>query len=132
MEYLKNTAAWKLAELAQNLGADFSLFDAALKASSADDIARAYTHCLTDPIYQTRSVPRLVLREYLQLRLMEEHVAAQRRMGRTITWLNWALVVFTLALVWFSYVEYKRHDSVPAPPRPLHFVPDVPQPAAPQ
>ena len=110
---------------------DISLFDAAVKSATADDIARAYALSLTEKDLDGSEKHRLILREYLQVKLMHEHVAAQKRMGTQLTLLTWALVIFTLALVWFGYVDYsKKHEGVQARP-PTHFVPDAPQPAVP-
>ena len=108
---------------------NITLFDAMQSSCSADDIARAYALSLTEKALDGSEKHRLILREYLQLKLMHEHVAAQKRMGRTINWLTFALLVFTAALAWFGYADYhSKHESV----RPsTHFVPDVPPPKPP-
>jgi hypothetical protein len=131
MADLNETAARALAEAAFKMG-DLSPFNAAIKSASADVVARAYALCLTDSAFTSRGAPQLILREYLQLRLMQEHVAAQERMGRTINRLTFGLFILTAALAaltaglfWFGYADYhsKKHDSVAAPQPQASAVP---------
>ncbi len=75
-----------------------------LKPSSAT-IARAYALCLNQNQPFTSEANRLMLNTRLQVALMEEHVAAQRRMGFTINALTWVLVVLTLVLVIFGVID---------------------------
>jgi hypothetical protein len=98
----RNDAAWQIAEAAHasmNSGPD--TLDAALARlkPSARDIARAYGLCLSAGPFASSEAPRLVLAARLQVALVEEHVEAQRRMGRTINWLTVVLVVLTVVLV---------------------------------
>jgi hypothetical protein len=48
---------------------------------------------------------REILAARLQIQLMEEHVAAQERMGQTISVLTGVLVVLTLLLVVFGFAD---------------------------
>jgi hypothetical protein len=98
----KNDVAWKLAEAAHastNSGPD--TLETALTdlKPSARDIARAYALCLSAGPFASSEAPRLILAQRLQVALVEEHVEAQRRMGRTINALTWVLVVLTVVLV---------------------------------
>jgi hypothetical protein len=99
----QNDPAWKIAEAAlASVNSGPSILDAALNDSeaSAKDIARAYALCLTSqtPFVSTEAT-RLILSARLQVALVREHVAAQRRMGRTINILTGVLVVLTVVLV---------------------------------
>ena len=101
--------AWKLAAAADAAGmsGDMDAFErafAALKPNSRI-IARAYAVCLTKPPFTAHEASRLILYRYLEVALMEEHVAAQRRMGRTINRLTFFLVLLTAALVFFGVVD---------------------------
>jgi hypothetical protein len=127
----RNETALALAQAAFDAArfGNITLFDAVQSSCSADDLARAYALSLTEKALDGSEKHRLILREYLQLKLMHEHVAAQRRMGWTINVLTGALLAFTAALAWFGYVDYsKKHESIRSP---THFVPDAPQPAPP-
>jgi|SRR5580658_3591301 hypothetical protein len=75
-----------------------------LKPNSAT-IARAYALCLNQNQPFTSEANRLMLNTRLQVALVEEHVAAQRRMGFTINALTWVLVVLTLVLVAFGVID---------------------------
>jgi hypothetical protein len=108
----ENDPAWKIAVAARasaNSGPD--ALDAALTElkPSARDIARAYALCLSQqPQLQEQfssEAIRLILAARLQVALVEEHVEAQRRMGRTITGLTWMLVVLTVVLVILGGVD---------------------------
>jgi hypothetical protein len=101
----QNDVAWKIAEatLASiNTGPD--TLDTALTdlKASAKDIARAYALCLTNRTPFGSEANRLILNTRLQLALMQEHVAAQKRMGLTINILTTVLVVLTVVLVIFG------------------------------
>jgi hypothetical protein len=108
----QNDPAWKLAEasLATARG-DLKALDQAVTTLNATskDIARAYALCLanTGEAFSQTEATRLILNTRLQVALVEEHVAAQKRMGRTIKWLNWVLVFLTAALVWMGWRTIK-------------------------
>jgi hypothetical protein len=108
----KNDPAWKIAEAAHastNSGPD--TLDAALTLlkPSAMDIARAYALCLSAGPFASSEAPRLILSTRLQVALVQEHVEAQRRMGRTINVLTVVLVVLTVALVALGVVAIRMH-----------------------
>jgi hypothetical protein len=105
--------AWKIATAAHastNSGPD--ALDAVLTdlKASASDIARAYALCLSAGPFASAEAPRLILATRLQVALVQEHVKAQQRMGRTITGLTWVLVALTVALVIFGGMDiWMRH-----------------------
>jgi hypothetical protein len=103
-----NDPSWKLADASfQTLRGDHEAFDRALTElrPTSRTLARAYALGLyAQPFISHGGVP-LILEKRLQVALMEEHVAAQRRMGRTINRLTFWLVVLTLALVVFATLD---------------------------
>jgi hypothetical protein len=110
----QNDPAWKIAEAAlKSIDSGPSTLDAALLQASAKDIARAYALCLSSltPFSQTEAT-RLILDTRLQVALVQEHVAAQQRMGRTLNILTVALVVLTLALVIFGGIAIWQKPGV--------------------
>jgi hypothetical protein len=103
----ENDPAWKLATAVRaSLNNDPEHLERVFKelAPTATTVARAYTLCLTTPLFSAEA-NRLILNTRLQVVLMEEHVAAQRRMGFTINALTWVLVVLTLVLVVFGVID---------------------------
>ena len=62
-------------------------------------VAQAYALCLNTPPFSQTEATRLILGTRLQVALVEEHVAAQKRMGRTINVLTVVLVILTVLLV---------------------------------
>lgn len=114
----QNHAAWKLAEAAHS-GSIEQVEDAFKDNNvSIDTIALAFALCLREQPFTSLEAPRLVLREYLQLKLVQAHVAAQERMGGKINRLTWALIVLTLfililtgALAWLAFEEHRQHAS---------------------
>jgi|SRR5580700_235932 hypothetical protein len=103
--------AWKLAEGARSAvaSANVELLEKAINPfPSADTIAQALALSLTTHPFIQYDAPRQILRDYLQVALTREHVAAQKRMGRTVNRLNVILVFLTAALVWFGYVDYSK------------------------
>jgi hypothetical protein len=104
----ESDTAWKLAKAVQaaasndpdNLDKTF----AELKPS-ATHIARAYTLCLTTSPFNLSEANRLILNARLEVALMEEHVAAQRRMGVTINVLTGVILFLTLVLVGFGVID---------------------------
>jgi hypothetical protein len=112
----ENNSAWKLATAARAaLNNNPDCLDDAFKElkPSAITIARAYTLSLTTIPFSQSEANRLILGARLQVALMEEHVAAQRRMGRMINVLTGVLVVLTLVLVVFGGVEFLHLRSPP-------------------
>ena len=107
----ENDPAWKLAMAAYRGSMDQFDGDIRELKPSAESIARAYALCLKSAPFNQSEAPRLILREYLQLKLMQEHVAEQERMGRTINVLTVVLVVLTAALTLFAYEEHQEHRS---------------------
>jgi hypothetical protein len=104
----ENDPAWKLAAAADaSLKGGPDILEEAFKAlePSPTTIAQAYALCLTKSQFQADSRSGLILSARLQVALVEEHVAAQRRMGFTINALTWVLVVLTLILVAFGVVD---------------------------
>jgi hypothetical protein len=104
----ENDPAWKLAAAAdasRNGGSD--ILEEAFKdlKPTTITIAQAYALCLTTPLFSGSEANRLILSTRLQVALMEEHVAAQRRMGFTINALTWVLVVLTVVLVVFGVID---------------------------
>jgi hypothetical protein len=99
--------AWKLAQAALASLSNADRLEEAFKElkPTAITIARAYSLSLTTPPFSTREANRLILDARLQVALMEEHVAAQKRMGFTINALTWVLVALTLVLVIFGVVD---------------------------
>jgi hypothetical protein len=98
----ENDPAWKLAAAADaSLKGGSDILEEAFKAlkPAPTTIAQAYALCLTKTQFTADSRSRMILNARLQVALMEEHVAAQRRMGFTINALTWVLVVLTVALV---------------------------------
>ncbi len=83
-------------------------FGAMLREVNAETVAQALGVCLTTPPFSGDGRVRDKLQTYLQIILTREQIAAQRRMGHTITVLNVVLVLLTLALVWFSWVGYRK------------------------
>ena len=65
-------------------------------------IAQAYALCLTRAPFSGAAANYMTLETRLQVALMQEHVAAQERMNRTINILTGVLVVLTLLLVVFG------------------------------
>lgn len=104
----ENDPAWKIAEAARaSLASGPDTLDKALadlKASS-NDIARAYALCLTQTPFSTSEANRLIIDSRLKVALVQEHVAAQKRMGRTLNILTWVLVVLTVVLVVFGGID---------------------------
>jgi hypothetical protein len=104
----ENDPAWKLAAAADaSLQGGSDILEEAFKAlkPAPTTIARAYALCLTKTPFTADSRSRMILEARLQVALMEEHVAAQRRMGFTINALTWVLVVLTLVLVVFGVID---------------------------
>ena len=104
----KEDPAWKIAEATYNsLSTDPSTLDATLKKlqASAEDIARAYALCLSPTPFSSTEATRLILQSRLHVALVQEHVAAQKRMGRTVNILTWALVVLTVVLVGLGGID---------------------------
>jgi hypothetical protein len=104
----QNDAAWKIAEATMaSLGGHPDALDTALTdlKASARDIARAYALCLWKPPFSATEASRLILNTRLQVALVQEHVAAQRRMGLTVNILTFVLVVLTIALVIFGGMD---------------------------
>ena len=104
----ENDPAWKLAAAAhESLNGGPDDLEAVFKdlKPTTITIAQAYALCLTKNPFSGDSRSRLILNARLEVALMEEHVAAQRRMGRTINVLTWVLVVLTLVLVIFGLID---------------------------
>ena len=93
---------------------------------SAEIVSEALALCVAEPPFQSHGAASLMLRDYLQFVLTRDHIAAQRRMGRTVTWLNWILVALTIALVWFAWVGY-RGGQARAKPADAQVQADGPQ-----
>lgn len=102
-----NDPAWKIAEATlTSINTGPNTLDAALVGQSATDIARAYALCLTSQTtFASNEATRLILSARLQVALVQEHVAAQRRMGRTVNRLTVAIAALTLLLVIFGIIE---------------------------
>jgi hypothetical protein len=77
---------------------------------TARDLARAYEWAFFDHFVGS-AAHRHALRARLEGALVEEHVAAQQKMGRAVTWLNWVLVFLTVALVYFATFDYLHNRS---------------------
>jgi hypothetical protein len=104
----ENDPAWRLAAAAhESLAGGPDILEEAFKVLKPTPItiAQAYAICLTKQTFSVDSRNRMILEARLQVALMEEHVAAQRRMGFTINALTWVLVVLTLALVIFGVID---------------------------
>jgi hypothetical protein len=98
--------AWKLAMATEEARAT-GVLDVLERAfeelkPTSKTIAQAYALCLTRAPFSNSEANRLILNTRLQVALMEEHVAAQERMSRTINILTAVLVVLTLLLVVFG------------------------------
>ena len=103
-----NHPAWKLAAAAHAtwLGDADALENAIAELKpSSKTIAQAYALCLTNGLPFSPEAARLMLKARLQVAVMEEHVAAQERMGQTINVLTGVLVVLTLLLVVFGFAD---------------------------
>ena len=104
----KGDPAWKLAAaVTASLSGDADDLEEVFKdlKPTTTTIARAYALCLTKQPFAGAEANRLILGARLQVALMEEHIAAQKRMGFTINALTWALVALTLALTIFGVVD---------------------------
>jgi hypothetical protein len=104
----ENDPAWKLAAAADaSLKGGSDILEEAFKnlKPTTITIAQAYALCLTKQAFAVDSRSRMILETRLQVALMEEHVAAQRRMGFTINALTWVLVVLTVVLVVFGVID---------------------------
>ena len=108
----ENDPAYKLAAAAAKLGSDHDALDREIAwlKPTARDIARAYERAFYAP-FDGQEAFRFALRARLDAALVDEHVAAQRKMGRTISRLTWALVGLTAALVYFATFDYLNHRS---------------------
>lgn len=104
----ENHPAWKLAEatLAVRNG-DQEAIDKVIEKykPSTREFAQAYALCLNTTPFSNSEANRLILNTRLQVPLVEEHVMAQRRMGRTINALTVVLVILTTALVIFGGID---------------------------
>lgn len=106
----KSDPAWKLAQATYEAmeGTDKEALDRAFieLKPPARDIARAYALCLHTAPFASTEKTRLALNARLQVALMEEHVAAQQRMGRTMEILTWVLIWLTVLLGVFGIFEF--------------------------
>jgi hypothetical protein len=99
--------AWKLAlAIARSRQGELGATERAFEELKPDAvmICQAYALCLTESEFGAEA-NRLILGARLQLVLMQEHVAAQKRMGRKLEWLTGVLIVLTVALVVFGWAE---------------------------
>jgi hypothetical protein len=104
----QNDPAWKIAEATLALlNSGPNTLDTALTdlKASARDIARAYAQCLSQAPFSQYEANRLILNTRLQVALVQEHVAAEQRMGRTFNILTGVLVVLTIALVFLGGID---------------------------
>jgi hypothetical protein len=112
----RSDPAWQLADAAlASMRTDPDTLEGVIRdlKPTARDMARAYTLCLTTPPFAQTEATRLILNSRLQVTLVEEHVAAQRRMGWTINFLTGVLVVLTVLLVIFGEFDLAKvlHES---------------------
>lgn len=101
--------AWKLAEATNEArsNADPAILERAFEElkPTSKAIAQAYALCLTRAPFASAPANYMTLETRLQVALMQEHVAAQERMGRTLNVLTAVLVVLTLLLVVFGLAD---------------------------
>jgi len=101
--------AWQIAEATvASISNGPDTLDATLVElrASARDIARAYALCLTgNTPFSQNSATRLILESRMHVALVEEHVQAQKRMGRTVNILTFVIMVMTGALVYFGGID---------------------------
>jgi hypothetical protein len=98
----QNDRAWRLAAAADAAGKnDAGALDRAFAElhPTPEEVARAYSLCLTTPPFNSTEGTRLILTARLQVLLAQEQVAAQRRMRRSINILIGVLVVLIVVLL---------------------------------
>jgi hypothetical protein len=104
----QNDRAWRLAAAAEAAGkSDAGALDRAFAElhPTAEEVARAYSLCLTTPPFNSIEGTRLTLSARLQVLLAQEQVAAQRLMRRSINILIGVLVLLILVLLLLGSFE---------------------------
>lgn len=117
----QNDPAWKIAAAAHAAvhdGKGDDAFDKLLGdlKPSSKTLARAYALCVTEQTFwlagQYKPALTMMINARLQVTLLQEHIAAQERMSRTINILTGVLVVLTVVLVIFGVVEIAQRPDV--------------------